>query len=84
MKNIFKTILALGISLGSFSCTPYLDMKPTDNVSDKVIWQTTANAEYYVNYIYDYVYVVVMDQADSSTICKVKSTGCRAESRVFQ
>ena len=68
MKNIFKTILALGISLGSFSCTPYLDMKPTDNVSDKVIWQTTANAEYYVNYIYDYVYVVVMDQASGNVM----------------
>ena len=68
MKNIFKTILALGISLGSFSCTPYLDMKPTDNVSDKVIWQTTANAEYYVNYIYDYVYVVVTDQASGNVM----------------
>ena len=37
-------------------------MKPADSVSDKVIWATTANAEYYVNYLYEYVYVVVTDQ----------------------
>ena len=45
MKKIYKAILALGISLGTFSCTPYLDMSPTDSVSDKVIWETTENAE---------------------------------------
>ena len=62
MKNIFKAILALGISLGSFSCTSYLDMTPTDSVSDKLIWETTENAEYHVNYIYSYVYDVLMNQ----------------------
>ena len=62
MKNIFKAILALGIYLGSFSCTSYLDMTPTDSVSDKLIWETTENAEYHVNYIYSYVYDVLMNQ----------------------
>ena len=62
MKNIYKAILALGISLGTFSCTPYLDMSPTDSVSDKVIWETTENAEYHVNYIYTYLYDVLMNQ----------------------
>ena len=62
MKKIYKAILALGISLGTFSCTPYLDMSPTDSVSDKVIWETTENAEYHVNYIYTYLYDVLMNQ----------------------
>ena len=43
-------------------------MKPTDKVSDKVIWQTTKNAEYYVNYLYDYVYVVVANQTYGSVM----------------
>ena len=62
MKKIYKAILALGVSLGTFSCTPYLDMTPTDSVSDKVIWETTENAEYHVNYIYTYLYDVLMNQ----------------------
>ena len=62
MKNIFKSILALGISLGFFSCTSFLDMTPTDSVSDKLIWETTENAEYHVNYLYSYTYDVLMNQ----------------------
>ena len=62
MKNIYKAILALGISLGVFSCTPYLDMSPTDSVSDKLIWETTDNAEYHVNYLYTYLYDLLMNQ----------------------
>ena len=62
MKNIFKAIIALGISLGLFSCTEFLDMSPTDSVSDKLIWEKTENAEYHVNYIYSYLYDVLMNQ----------------------
>ena len=62
MKNIYKAIIAAGISLGAFSCTPYLDMAPTDSVSDKLIWETTENAEYHVNYIYTYLYDLLMNQ----------------------
>lgn len=62
MKNIFKAIVALGFSLGTFSCTPYLDMSPTDSVSDKLIWETTENAEYHVNYLYTYLYDLLMNQ----------------------
>ena len=64
MKNITKILLFVGILLASVSCDKFFDdMKPTDNVSDMVIWETTANAEYNVNYLYDYVYVVVTDQS---------------------
>ena len=50
--------MALAIS----ACTPFLDMDPTDSVSDKVIWETTSNAEHHVNYIYTYIYDVLMNQ----------------------
>ena len=37
-------------------------MSPTDSVSDKLIWETTANAEYHVNYLYTYLYDLLMNQ----------------------
>lgn len=51
-------LIALGIS----SCTSFLDMSPTDKVSDKVMWENTTNAEYHVNYLYSYIYDVLMGQ----------------------
>jgi hypothetical protein len=69
MKNITKILLIVGIVLSGVSCNKFFDdMKPTDKVSDKVIWQTTKNAEYYVNYLYDYVYVVVANQTYGSVM----------------
>lgn len=69
MKNITKILLIVGILFSSVSCNKFFDdMKPTDKVSDKVIWETTTNAEYYVNYLYDYVYVVVTDQANNGVM----------------
>ena len=69
MKNITKILLLVGILLSAVSCNKFFDdMKPTDKVSDKVIWQTTANAEYYVNYLYDYVYTVVTDQTKNNVM----------------
>lgn len=61
MKNIFKTILAAAV-VGLSSCTSILDMDPTDRVSDKVLWESTQNAEYHVNYLYSYLYDVLMGQ----------------------
>ena len=52
-----------GLIIGSVSCTKYLDMTPTDKVADKVMWESTANAEYHVNYIYSYIYDVLMGQS---------------------
>ncbi len=54
MKHISKFIMAAALLCG-VSCTSYLDMTPTDRVSDKVLWKTTETAEYGVNYIYSYV-----------------------------
>ena len=62
MKNIYKLIITALIALGISSCTSFLDMSPTDKVSDKVMWENTANAEYHVNYLYSYIYDVLMGQ----------------------
>ena len=51
------------MALGLSSCTSFLDMTPTDKVSDKVMWESTTNAEYHLNYLYSYVYDVVMGQS---------------------
>ena len=50
------------MALGLSSCTSFLDMSPTDKVSDKVMWESTTNAEYHVNYLYSYIYDVLMGQ----------------------
>ncbi len=68
MRTIAKNILQAtsGIALAALlasSCNDFLDMTPTDSVSDKIIWQTTQNAEYGVNYIYSYI----LDMADANT-----------------
>lgn len=64
MKNITKILFFVAVLLSGVSCNKFFDeMKPTDEVSDKVIWSTTMNAEYHVNYLYSYVYDVVMAQA---------------------
>lgn len=62
MKNIYKAFLTVLMVLGFESCTPFLDMTPTDRVSDKVLWETTESAEYHVNYLYTYIYDVLMGQ----------------------
>ena len=51
-------------ALFSFSaCTEFLDMTPTDRVSDKTIWETTEAAEYNVNYLYSYLIDIVNGQS---------------------
>ena len=62
MKNIFKTFIVAAL-IGLPSCTSMLDMTPPDRVSDKVIWENTANAEYSINYLYSYIYDVTMGQS---------------------
>ena len=62
MKNIYKLVITALMALGLSSCTSFLDMSPTDKVSDKVMWESTTNAEYHVNYLYSYIYDVLMGQ----------------------
>lgn len=51
---IFASVVLLALT----SCTEYLDMTPTDRVSEKTIWASTESAEYSINYLYTYIYDV--------------------------
>ena len=53
MKKLFLALSLIGV-LGA--CNKYLDMTPTDSISDKVMWANTQSAEYAVNSIYSYAY----------------------------
>lgn len=50
-SKIYTGMLATAL-LGLASCSDYLDMTPTDEVSDKTVWSSVASAEYAVNYFY--------------------------------
>lgn len=60
MKKIFAVLLITGAVFSS--CTKFLDMTPTNSVSDKTIWETTEAAEYNVNYLYSYLIDIVNGQ----------------------
>jgi len=62
MKNIIKGACTVMAALILSSCSGFLDMTPTDRVSDKVMWETVESAEYHVNYLYTYIYDVLMGQ----------------------
>lgn len=64
MKKLHKIVLLAGVILGITSCD-FLDMDPTDRVSDKVMWESTENAEYHLNYLYTYIYDVLMSQCSA-------------------
>ena len=54
-----KTLtLALAAAFCLTACNPYLDMTPTDRVSEKTIWAETQTAEYSINYLYTYIWDV--------------------------
>ena len=53
MKKISIFVLSL---FALCSCNGFLDMTPTDRVSPQVLWSSTANAEYEINYLYSYIW----------------------------
>ncbi|MCR5003458.1 MAG: RagB/SusD family nutrient uptake outer membrane protein, partial [Bacteroidales bacterium] len=56
MKTIKISAIALASVLCLAGCDSYLDMTPTDSVSEKTIWATTKSAEYSINYLYTYIW----------------------------
>lgn len=56
MKARIIGLCILGASFGLSSCNDFLDMTPTNSISDKMLWSTTTNAEYAVNELYKYFY----------------------------
>ena len=63
MKKILAGLFMAGALFSFSSCTEFLDMTPTDRVSDKTIWETTEAAEYNVNYLYSYLIDIVNGQS---------------------
>ena len=51
-----------GSALCLASCNDYLDMTPTDKVSDKGTWTDISTAELAVNYLYSFVYDINEEQ----------------------
>lgn len=51
-----KYIAIIASALALVSCNKFLDMTPTDSVSSKIMWESTKNAEYNINYLYTYIW----------------------------
>ena len=55
MKTKIIIALLLGSSLCFTACNEYLDMTPTDKVSDKLMWSKVEYAELAINNFYSYI-----------------------------
>lgn len=56
MKKIFRTILYVTTAVILFSsCSDWLDLTPTDKLTDKVIWEDESSVDLYVNGFYTYI-----------------------------
>lgn len=62
MKKIIAGLFLAGAGLALGSCNDFLDMTPTDKISDKGVWASVETAEYAVNYLYSYFYDVAANQ----------------------
>ncbi|KUK78250.1 MAG: Outer membrane protein [Proteiniphilum acetatigenes] len=57
MKKIFWTLLYATIAVIFFSsCSDWLDLTPTDKVTDKVVWEDESSVDLYVNSFYTYLH----------------------------
>ena len=57
-----KILIAILVAVGLSSFTSCLDLSPTDRVSDVVMWESTENAEYNINFLYSYLIDIVNNQ----------------------
>lgn len=56
MKKIFRTLLYLTTAVFVFSsCSDWLDLTPTDKLTDKVIWEDESSVDLYLNGFYTYL-----------------------------
>ena len=63
MNKYISGLLIAGAALSFASCNDYLDMTPTDKVSDKGVWKDINTAELAVNYLYSFVYDINEQQS---------------------
>lgn len=55
MKIVSRIILIAGIASLSVACNDFLDLQPTDAVTDRMMWSKPEYAELYVNSFYSYI-----------------------------
>ncbi len=55
MKKIINIQILVALLLLVSSCDEWLDLTPTDKLSDKVVWENEASADKYVNGFYTYL-----------------------------
>lgn len=53
-KYTFIALAAAMLALAS--CNDFLDLTPSDRVSEKTIWEKTGTAEYSINYLWSYIW----------------------------
>ncbi|NLD24232.1 MAG: RagB/SusD family nutrient uptake outer membrane protein, partial [Bacteroidales bacterium] len=56
MRKIFNIQILIVLLLLVSSCDDWLDLTPTDKLSDKVVWESEASADKYVNGFYTYLH----------------------------
>ena len=52
--KIFQTVFIVGM-IGMSGCGNFLDTTPTDSISDKIVWESDATVQLYVNTFYAYI-----------------------------
>lgn len=56
MKKISNILISISLLLLLSSCDEWLDLTPSDKLSDKVVWENEASADKYVNGFYTYLH----------------------------
>ncbi len=55
MKNKILTLIASVAALALTSCNDFLDLTPTDRLSDKAAWESQDATDLYINNFYEYI-----------------------------
>lgn len=55
MKNKILTLIVSVAALGLTSCNDFLDLTPTDRLSDKAAWESQQATDLYINNFYEYI-----------------------------
>jgi len=57
MKKTFITLLFVSLTILSFNrCSDWLDLTPTDQLTDKIVWEKQSSVDLYVNGFYTYIH----------------------------
>ena len=57
MKTRISILFALLAAFGAAGCSDYLDLTPTDRITDKSVWEKETYTDLYINNFYEYLNV---------------------------